>query len=37
VNLVGTLGRSKMKIPRRFRKRREKLPTNNEKPLKIGF
>jgi len=34
MNLVGTFGRSKLKIPRSFRKRREKLPTNYEKPLR---
>jgi len=37
VNLVGILGRSKLKIPSSFRKHQEKLPTTYEKPLKMGF
>jgi len=36
-NLVGTFGRSKLKIPSSFRKRREKLSTKYEKLLKMGF
>jgi len=37
VSLVGTFRRLKLKIPISFRKRREKLPANHEKPLKMVF
>jgi len=37
VNLVGTFGRSKLKIPSSFKKRQEKLLTDYAKPLKMGF
>jgi len=37
VNQVGVFRWSKFKIPSSFRRRRAKLPTNDEKPLKMGF